>query len=238
MKPRTDVSVLLDRVMGAGDGDVSDEQMAEVRARVASTDPRTKGFFAPLPNNGITDEGYYLDLMELFLHMCPPDEDEAAVFRGRCFAREPAVWPSLILDSETSPLAFATLQEILMHLDARVALEHGGPELEALCQWAFDVAAGRRTKPKRRGRPAEASAMGQSVVAMIVNLLHDGFDRPYTTAVDTDDPARQSACQVVAMRLGTTTDHVRTTWARVCKQVEIEQAAQPGRKPANPGQVH
>ena len=238
MKPRTDLDVLFRRIDGAGNGTVSEAQIEAIRARCTSADPRAKGFFAPLPKTGITDEGYYLDLMELYLHMCPPTEAEAAAFRGKALVRAPELWPLYIRDSATSPLAFATVQVILSHVDADDVPRHADRELEMLQQWAVDVATGRRTKPQRRGRPAEASAMGQTIVAMFVNFLHDQFDRPYTAAVDTDDPARQSACQVVAMRLGVSTDRVRTAWARVSKQVEAEQAAQPERNPAKPDQAH
>lgn len=195
-------------------------------------DPQANGFFTQLWKDGITDEDDVLDLMELYLHLYPADQGEAAAFQGNVFAHMPHIWIPLIRESETSPLTFTALEHTVRRLNADDALEDDGPECAALRQWAYAVACRERTRPRHRGTPAEAARFGRGIVTMAVMILHDVFGRPYTSVVDTDEPARRSACQVIAMRLGITTDHVRTTWTRVIKQVkEWQQATEPRARP-------
>lgn len=203
------------------------------RARVngREREPRAD-FFTHLWQDGITSERDVLDLMELYLHLYPADQGEAAAFHGEVLAHKPDIWAPLIRESETSPLTFATLEHIVRRRNAADALEDDSPTCAALRQWAYAVAAGVRTRPRRRGAPAEAARIGRGIVTMAVMILHEVFGRPYTSVVDTDDPARQSACQVIAMRLGITTDHVRTTWTRVSRQVtDWTERTDPGARP-------
>ena len=223
LKPRTPLVELARRLrvgqppMAAGELPAAAE-LHRIALVVQGMDPRTPGFFPGLNVNDQSGRGeeYYLDLMELSLHYAPDDSPKVPGEWDRLVAAVPTYWPALILESVSSPHAFRTLQHVLqLQLQAEAPFCES-PELEALERWALEVAAGLRQRPRRRGRPSgEASAFARAVITVSVNLLHDVFGRPYTAAVDTDVLARKSACQVVAERLlETTTDRVRTIWAR------------------------
>ena len=226
MKPRTSLAELARRLLGdKAPADPSElpepTELGRLAVAVREGDPREPGFFAGLgPGAGTLNEEYYLDLMELWLHLAPTDSAEMARELATGLAAAPAAWLGLIRDSLSSPLAFTTLQHVLqLQLRGKAPVDES-PELEALERWAFEVAAGQRERPRRRGRPGEASVVAHGVITITVNLLHHEFGRPYTAAIDSDEEARMSACQVIAVRLGTTTDRIRTIWARGRKQGE------------------
>ena len=101
----------------------------------------------------------------------------------------PEMWSQVYVEaSHNDPDAWEFLRDLVREYRRRDVMPPA-----VLIQWALDVVAGIRTKPKRsRGRPSQANR--DAVIVWTIRELHDKAGLPY------ESRDRRSACAAVAER--------------------------------------
>ena len=148
-------------------------------------------------------EQQILDLIEALIDEHPPYGRDARAKHFATSAREnPAMWRAYISFSEDYWLAWKICQALIADLrrSDRVRLMESG-----LADWAFDVAEGRLTEPKRRGPDPWEKHPRNVGIALAVDFICDVGLRTATSGID-------SACYLVAQRFGLAEKSVRTIW--------------------------
>lgn len=163
----------------------------------------------PAFHGGPSDEGYWLDLMELYLADFGTYEFKVE-FLADNLERHPERVRAYVAASERDRLFWDVLNRLVPQLwrnEKDVPVE--------FLKWWMDATTGVSDKPSRSGEHGRRNQMRDLTIVWAVNGIRDVTDLPY----DFDEPSEpgrlpRSACHVVAGRLGWTYGKVRSIWRK------------------------
>ena len=170
---------------------------AELLKRLWS-EPKTRG----------EEEVRVLDLLEWSLaDFVPTDLESMGEFRAGMLLQEPDLWPAYIEASKTNRWAWETLSGLVRIFGKRAQGHVRDVVLPPpLSKWALDVASGHLGLPSWKQRP-KLQEFRHHTIAIAIERLHD-LGRPYAP------PSENTACHLVAQRLGLKIDSVRDIWKK------------------------
>ncbi|MDE2678193.1 MAG: hypothetical protein F4107_09550 [Gemmatimonadetes bacterium] len=183
---------------------MADQSKAERLLELAKREPRDEE----------DEEQRLLDYMEFWILRGP--EFGRDPFAQRCAAddfHKPDTWAAWVIRSEDSPVAWKVCVVLVKRLRAESLARL---VLSPLLNWALDVAVGIRSEPRKRGRDPYANDFRNLVITVFVAEVRDVGLRPATSN------AQESACHLVAERLGLSYENVRGIWLTERKRLSID----------------
>ena len=106
-----------------------------------------------------------------------PNRDTIAKARAKVLAKRPEMWANYVVLSETSPLAWKTLQVLVTDLWSQdppsvgLFFAPGEVAISPLLCWSLDVAAGKRKEPKKPGPDPTKNYYRDSAIALTVEEI-------------------------------------------------------------------
>ena len=106
-----------------------------------------------------------------------PNRDTTAKMRATALAKRPEMWAYYVVLSETSPLAWKTLQVLVADLWSQdppsvdLFFAPGEVAISPLLCWSLDVAAGKRKEPKKPGPDPTKNYYRDSAIALTVDEI-------------------------------------------------------------------
>ena len=160
------------------------------------------------PGSKAEKEQRVLDLLEWSLaDFVPSDVESIAELRAGILLRKPDTWPAYIQASTRDRWAWETLTGLVRILRKR-ARAHSTDVVvlpPPLSGWALKVASGSLSPPKWPAHRLKLFEHRDLMIARAIQRLHD-LGRPYAP------PSENTACHLVADRLGWSVDSVRHIW--------------------------
>ena len=172
------------------------------------------------PQTRVDKEERVLDLLEWMLaDFIPCDLESMGEFRAGMLLHEPDRWPAYIKASETDRWAWETLAGLVRIFRKRAEGTRDVVLPPPLSEWVLEVGSGGRRAPPWEHRP-KLQEFRHVVIAMAIERLHD-LGRPYAP------PSENTACHLVAERLGKKIDLVRDIWKKQRERIRSMKAASP-----------
>ena len=174
---------------------MDEERRAELTARLLGK-----------PGSKAEKEQRVLDLLEWSLaDFVPIDAKSIGELRAGILLRKPDTWPAYIQASTHDRWAWETLTG-LVRIHRKRARAHSTEVVlpPPLSGWVLKVASGSLSRPKWPARP-KLLEHRDITIAKAIQRLHD-LGRPYAP------PSENTACHLVADRLGWSVNSVRDIW--------------------------
>ena len=174
------------------------------------------------PGSKADKEQRVLDLLEWSLaDFVPSDVESIAELQAGILLRKPDTWPAYIQASTHDRWAWEMLTGLVRILRKR-ARAHSTDVVvlpSPLSGWALKVVSGSLSPPKWPTRP-KLLELRDITIARAIQSLHD-LGRPYAP------PSENTACHLVADRLGWSVDSVRDIWKAQRKRLRHQRAHVP-----------
>ena len=163
----------------------------------------------PAFHGGPSDEGYWLDLMELLLAEFG-HYDFGVEILADSLKQHPERIPAYVAASEKDRLFWDVLDRLVPKL-----WRNDKVMPDVLLNWSMDNTTDVPDKPSRSGEHGRRNRMRDLTIVWAVNGVRDVTDLPYEFH-EPSEPGRmpRTACHVVAERLGWTYGKVLSIWRK------------------------
>ena len=175
-----------------------------------------------VPKTRDEKEERVLDSLEWSLADFVPDDLESiGELRGGMLLQEPDLWPAYIEASKKDRWAWETLSGLVRIFRKRAQGRVRDVVLPPpLSKWVLDVASSSKRGPPPWEHRPKLKEFEHRTIAMAIERLHD-LGRPYAP------PSENTACHLVAERLGKKIDLVRDIWKKQRERIRSMKAASP-----------
>ena len=177
---------------------MDESRLAELKRRIRAH---------PAFHGGPADEIYWLDFMECTLAEFGT-YDFQVEFRADMLSRHPEQVPTYVVASESDRLAWDVLSRLVPLL---WRTERVMPAV--LLEWWMDKTTGIRDRPRSSGKHGRRNRMRDLTIVTAVNGIRNVTDLPYEFDESSGREPR-TACHVVAERLGSPYESVRSIWRK------------------------